>query len=150
MEEALEKYSLALQMSEKKLKAAAKMAKLGYWELNLINFELTWSQEMYDVYEVDPTTFFPTHTTFLDLIQPQDLDQIRQVWEGIENGQTEFELIFQTKPLQGKTRWIQDRSQYEFNPHTQEKWLRGTSQDITDQKAEALKLSLFERIVGGG
>lgn len=149
MEEALEKYSLALQMSEKKLKAAAKMAKLGYWELNLINFELTWSQEMYDVYEVDPTTFFPTHTTFLDLIQPQDLDQIRQVWEGIENGQTEFELIFQTKPLQGKTRWIQDRSQYEFNPHTQEKWLRGTSQDITDQKAEALKLSLFERIVGG-
>ena len=46
----------AIVASEKQLREAQKMAKLGSWEWDAKNDEVRWSEEMYNLFEVEPGT----------------------------------------------------------------------------------------------
>src|SRR5690606_36640089 len=55
-----------------KLKTAQEIAKLGYWEHNLTNNELFWSDQVYEIWEVDKINFKPTVKSFFESVIPED------------------------------------------------------------------------------
>jgi PAS domain S-box-containing protein len=55
-----------------RLHLASEIASLGYWTNNLVTSEIQWSDEIYNIFEVDPKTFTLTLDSVLERIHPDD------------------------------------------------------------------------------
>ena len=67
-----------LRRSEHGLAEAQRIAHLGNWDLNLMNNVLTWSDEIYRIFEIDPDKFGASYDAFLDAIHPDDRERGEQ------------------------------------------------------------------------
>ena len=55
----------ALLESERRLERAQEIAHLGSWELDLVNNRLSWSDEVYRIFGLQPQEFGATYEAFL-------------------------------------------------------------------------------------
>lgn len=61
------------------LKGTQSLARVGAWELDLLTNELSWSDETYRIFEVDPEEFFPTTENALSFYTPESRLKIASV-----------------------------------------------------------------------
>jgi len=66
----LKRTEAALKRSERGLAVAQRIAHMGSWEWNIQTGELSWSEELFRIYGLDPNTTVPNMTTFADFIHP--------------------------------------------------------------------------------
>ena len=57
----------ALQESERRLREAQKMAQLGYWSWDVRSGIVEWSEEVYNIFHLDPKEFTPQIDSILAL-----------------------------------------------------------------------------------
>ncbi|MGF1546125.1 MAG: EAL domain-containing protein [Thiotrichales bacterium] len=76
-----------LKFSEARLSNAQRIARLGYWEWNLVSRELQWSPTMYVMFEVSPESFQVSCDAFIELIHPADREIFREKLERAQAGQ---------------------------------------------------------------
>jgi len=62
----------ALRESEMFLKRAQEIAHLGSWTLDLVRNRLTWSDEVYRIFGLQPQEFGATYEAFIDHVHPDD------------------------------------------------------------------------------
>lgn len=62
----------ALRESEDFLKRAQEIAHLGSWKLDLASNRITWSDEVYRIFGLQPQEFSATYEAFLEHIHPDD------------------------------------------------------------------------------
>jgi PAS domain S-box-containing protein len=72
----------ALRESEERLKRAQEIAHLGSWELDLIQNRLTWSDEVYRIFGLQPQEFGATYETFLERVHPDDCASVDNAYSG--------------------------------------------------------------------
>ncbi|HLY95873.1 MAG TPA: PAS domain S-box protein, partial [Sideroxyarcus sp.] len=65
-----------LRRSEHGLAEAQRIAHLGNWELDLVRNVLTWSDEIYRIFEIDPERFGASYEAFLNGIHPDDREMV--------------------------------------------------------------------------
>jgi PAS domain S-box-containing protein len=134
-----------LQVSEDRLKKTGIMAKVGWWELDLINNSLLWSDEVRRIHEVEEGY----HPTVEQAIGFYRKDVRQKVADCVENAirlgkNFEFELPLVTKL--GNHKWVLSRGEVIFDG---QKVCRvfGTFQDITQQYIATQKINdLNERL----
>ncbi|HEX5670017.1 MAG TPA: CHASE domain-containing protein, partial [Sulfuricurvum sp.] len=63
-----EAYNQKMTTITKNLNEAQKLAKVGSWDLNLLNGVLAWSDEIYEIFEIDPQLHDPSYESFLNAI----------------------------------------------------------------------------------
>jgi PAS domain S-box-containing protein len=61
-----------LQQSQARLELAQAITHLGSWELDLATGRGVWSQEMYRLFQRDPTTHPPVFEEFIQIVHPED------------------------------------------------------------------------------
>ena len=61
-----------LRENESRLREVQRITRLGSWELDLNSNELSWSDENYRTFGVDPNEFEPSYERFLSLVHPDD------------------------------------------------------------------------------
>ena len=71
-----------LRWSEELLVQAQAIAHLGSWELDLIENRLTWSDEVYRIFGLQPQEFAATYEAFLDRVHPDDLVKVDDAYTG--------------------------------------------------------------------
>jgi PAS domain S-box-containing protein len=130
----------ALRQSETKLKAAQRIAQVGNWEFDLNSKTVTWSEEIYRIYEADPQTFMLRPDTMIQRIHPEDLDRFQQtIINPIHIGQT-FDTDLKILTQTGKTHYIQVKGEPIANHQGKiSKWV-GTVADITHRKQAELQI----------
>ena len=62
----------ALRKSQTHLNETQRIAHVGSWEYDEQTGELTWSNEIYQIFGVRPNAFHPTRDGFIDFIHPDD------------------------------------------------------------------------------
>lgn len=122
---------LALQRSEANLKRAQAVAKIGSWRLELEHGNLEWSDETYHLFGIAVDTPM-NYETFLACIHPDDLDQVQNAWQAALDGEPyriEHRIL-----VDGKTLWVEERAELEFDDAGECLAGVGTVQDVTERK----------------
>ncbi|MFN2430185.1 MAG: PAS domain S-box protein, partial [Cryomorphaceae bacterium] len=137
---------LALMKSEKKLKTAASIAKLGYWDLDLDTNELNWSDEVYDIWEQNPAKFKPNYERFASTIHPEDLRRFEDEQEKSRKGEQELNVYHRIITPKGEVKWVHELGRLVRDSSGYLIRFEGTVQDVTEQKREEQKSILMNSV----
>ena len=122
-----------LRNSEADLKRAQAIAKLGSWTYNPSGL-ISWSDELYRIYGVNPESFTPTVESFINLIHPEDKTAMRAMVNACASGESPRELEFRVILPDGTVRFISGRGEIVHNDTDNQIHMAGTAQDITERK----------------
>ncbi len=138
----------ALKESELRLREAQRIAQVGSWELDLASGRLSWSDEIFRLFEIDPAEFGASYEAFLERVHPDDRERVRLAYaESLENC-APYEVIHRLLMPDGRIKWVSERCETHYDENGKALRSTGTVQDITERKQgeEALRLyaNVFE------
>ena len=143
--EALSVVSRDLQESKARLEEAQRSAHLGYWEWDLATDRVTWAEETFRIYGLQPREHPIELAELREMIHPEDRELVFRTAEGALRGGTRPDVEHRIVRPTGEVRIV--HSQGEVNRDASGKPCRmfGTIQDITERKRaeEALQQSQF-------
>jgi len=134
-----------LRASTGSLMDAQRIANVGSWRLDLSNDEVSWSDEMFRLLEIDPSQTSASYQAFLDAIHPADRDAVRQTYAETLNSRTPFDMAYRLLTRDGRIKWLHARGKIDFDADGKPLRSQGTVQDISERRLieESLrKLSL--------
>jgi PAS domain S-box-containing protein len=123
--------------SEKSLNDAQKLAKVGNWELNLNTMEQTWSREHYRIFELEETPADELYEAYRSKIHPGDVETLDKiVSDGINKGGS---FVFEHRVVcnDGSIKFVIGKGETHMDSDGKNKIMRGTVQDVTEQKKAA-------------
>lgn len=131
---------LQVKEHEQKLQAAQALAKIGNWELDLRTDELYWSDQIYNIFEIDPNNFKASYESFLELIHPEDKKLFNDLY--MHSLQTGEKYIVQHRLMMkdGRVKYVEVKGGSTFNENGKPIKSIGTVQDITHLKQIEIEL----------
>jgi len=125
----------AHQKSARSLSEAQRIAHIGSWELDMNGSGLTWSDEVYRIFEVDPGGFRASYEAFLELIHPQDRASVDSAFAASVRDRTPYEIEHRISMRDGRIKHVQERCETFYDADGRHLRSVGTVQDITDRKS---------------
>jgi PAS domain S-box-containing protein len=129
-----------LKISEERLKKAQQIAKLGHWELDIVNNKLMWSDEIYRIFDIKPQEFDATYEAFLNNIHPEDRDKVNEAYTSSLKNKTDYEIEHRLLLKSGKIKYVLEKCHTEYNELGNPILSIGTVSDITELKEKENKL----------
>jgi PAS domain S-box-containing protein len=132
-----------LDVSNTRLKAAGQTAKLGYWTHDLTNGCITWSDEMFDIFERNREDFQVNIENLTNAFHPDHRGQLKTISPKKIPGRNYVEEEHKILAPDGRVKWILERIIPTNNDEGVPIRLDGIVLDITDRKKaeEAIALS---------
>jgi PAS domain S-box-containing protein len=131
----------ALRESETRLTEAQRIAHIGSWELNLADKRLTWSDEIFRIFDIAPQRFGASYEAFLELVHPHDRDLVNRAYMKSVANRTPFDIVHRLLLPDGRIKFVRERCETSYAEDGHPLRSIGTVQDITEQKhaEEALR-----------
>ncbi|MEN8261270.1 MAG: PAS domain S-box protein [Pseudomonadota bacterium] len=124
-----------LENERERLRNAQRLGKVGSWEWDSGIKRITWSNESYELFDLEPDQFDQSVSGFLGLVHPEDKPtvtrQVKALVAEPNRSQSEFRIL---TPTNGQ-RFVRFTSEPVLDKHGRLQRIRGTVQDITDRKA---------------
>ncbi|MEG3879267.1 PAS domain S-box protein [Microcoleus sp. herbarium7] len=129
------KAETAIRNSQRQLKEAQRLAHVGNWELDAATGTVTWSEELFRIFGLEPAESAPSRAEQVALIYPEDLELWgTQVQRGIDEA-APFDFDFRVYRPDGSLRQVNALGRAETDASGSVVKLFGTAIDITERKA---------------
>ncbi|MBL8450146.1 MAG: PAS domain S-box protein [Dechloromonas sp.] len=127
-----------LRESQHQLNAAQRIAHLGSWYLNLQTNQVTWSEELFRMYDFDPEAPIPPYTESQKLFTPDSWQRLNTALQQCQELGVSYELELELVRTNGSKGWMLARGEQVKESNGIAVGVRGIVQDITERKnAEA-------------
>ncbi len=137
----------ALRLSQTRLEAAQARAKMGSWEYYPETQTGYWSKEMFRIYGLDPAQDYPSMGQFLELIHPEDRQQVQTSQMQSLYSLEPISIDYRTNPAHGPERHLNATVHTVKDQDGHPIYLAGTVMDITERKqAEAMREELIAEL----
>jgi PAS domain S-box-containing protein len=113
------------------LMLAESVGHMGHWHWDIVTDKLTWSDQVFAIHGVDPTTFPLTFAAAFDTVHPDDRAHVRTVFDGAVAGRAAFEFDCRIQRGDG-VRTIICKGQPEFDAGGAVNAMFGVIADVTD------------------
>ncbi len=145
-----------LKDTARRLNEAQRLAHIGSWELDLVHDKLSWTDEIYRIFEIDPEKFGATYEAFLEAIHPDDREAVNVAYTNSLKTKSPYSIEHRLLFSDGRIKYVHEQCETYFEgdkPIVS----TGTVQDITNRKLaeEALKESewryreIFDNVLDG-
>ncbi|MCB2182220.1 MAG: PAS domain S-box protein [Desulfobulbaceae bacterium] len=123
-----------LQQTATRLREAQRIAHIGSWELDLINNTLTWSDEIYRIFEIDPEKFSPSYEAFLDTVHPEDRKAVDRAFTDSLKSRIPYSVDHRLLFPDGRIKHVHEQCETFYDAEGRPLRSVGTVQDITERK----------------
>ncbi|PIW44469.1 MAG: hypothetical protein COW18_12950 [Zetaproteobacteria bacterium CG12_big_fil_rev_8_21_14_0_65_54_13] len=143
-----------LRISERTLREAQQTAHIGSWT-NDFDGHISWSDELYHIYDVSPEDFTPTTENIIQLVHPDDRPLLQQWFDDCLAEQKPDPIVLRYIRPDGSLRYIKRQGELICDAEGKPSHMTGTAQDITEQKEleeqfqQAQKMEALGTLVGG-
>lgn len=126
----------ALRESDKRMNRSQEIAHIGSWELDLVNNQLYWSDEVYRIFGLEPQEFGATYEAFLEAVHPDDREAVDEAYSGsIREGRDTYEIEHRVlRKLTGEVRIVHEKCEHFRNVDGEIIRSVGMVHDITEHK----------------
>ncbi len=117
-----------LQQSEELYKQAQALTHIGNWSWDIIKNELSWSEELYNIFEMDLRKEKISLEKFIGCIHPEDKDNI------LLNIKKPHDLYYRIIVGNEKIKFVHGKGEVLLDENDVPCKMIGTSQDVTEEK----------------
>ena len=135
-----------LHVSEERLGRAQEIAHLGSWELDLVTNKLTWSDEVYHIFGLQPQQVGATYEAFLEAVHPDDRELVNDAYSSsIRDGRDTYEIEHRVvKRSSGEIRIVHEKCEHFRNEAGEIVSSIGMVHDITIRKKAEEAMQRFQ------
>lgn len=132
----------SLQESEARLREAQKLAHLGYWIVDIKTGKVKWSDEIYEIFQLDPKSFTPDKDSIIAQSPwPKDRERDEKIFQETINSKKPGSYEQRFLRPDGSIGYYFSRFQGIYDDTGELLEIKGTIQDITKRKQQELELS---------
>ena len=130
-----------IRQSEAQLNEAQRIAHIGSWQLDILNNVLSWSDEIYKMFEIDPEKFGAFYEAFLDAIHPDDREAVNFAYTNSLNTRTPYAIDHRLLFGDGRIKYVHEQCETFYDADGRPIRSLGTVHDVTERKQaeEALR-----------
>jgi len=144
----LEASTRQLIQSEERRSLALLAGNMGSWDLDLANGDWLWDEGQYRIFGLDPKDFTPTLDRVSPLIDPDDLQRLKQMVADFSSGDAKsYQTEFRVYRPDGKVRWCLGTAAPTADASGRAVRISGVTTDITDRKEAEERQTLLVREV---
>lgn len=128
------------------LTKSQEIGKIGSWYYDMKNNTLEWTDECYKIFGIDKNIKM-NYEKIMKHVHPDDVDYVEKEWQEkskINNYDIEHRII-----VDGKIKWVREKSETIYNDNNEPIKAVGMVQDITEQKESQEKIknqkNIFEK-----
>jgi diguanylate cyclase (GGDEF)-like protein/PAS domain S-box-containing protein len=136
----------ALLESRQRLNEAQRIAKVGSWELNLATDHLEWSDEIFRIFEIDPTNFGGSYEAFLNAIHPADRKSVHRAYTRSLQNHQPYEITHRLLFPDGRIKWVHEACETVYDASGRPLVSRGTIQDVTERQLAEQTIQLYANV----
>ncbi len=133
-----------LRNNEHRLKEAQRVAHIGDWNLDLVENVLTWSDEIYQLFELDPEKFSPSYEAFLEAIHPDDRNLVNKAYTESVSSKKPYDIEHRLLMKDGRVKYVNERCETYYSEDGKPLRSFGTVHDITERKHAEERLRISE------
>ncbi|GAC1598428.1 MAG: hypothetical protein NVS3B21_23930 [Acidimicrobiales bacterium] len=122
----------ALQEREHDLAEAQRLAHLGSWSWDLASGKVTWSQEMFRIFGLEPDEFVPSYEAFFSRVHPEHRARIETIVQKALTTREEVSYSFPILLPDGEEVWVQARARIDVDGGGAAVRMHGTVRDGDD------------------
>jgi PAS domain S-box-containing protein len=128
----------ARRQSEERLERAQEIAHLGSWELDVANHRLTWSDEVYRIFGLQPQEFGATYEAFLECVHPDDRAAVDAAYSGsLRENRNAYEIEHRVvRRDNGEVRFVHEKCEHVRDATGKVIRSIGMVHDITERKRD--------------
>ncbi len=125
--------------SEARLKDAQRMAHIGNWEHDHVTGRVSWSEEVFRTFGLDPALHTASYQAFIDAVHPDDRERVAAAFEASVRDHQPYDVVHRLRLPDGTEKHAH---QLGVTTYDGERPLRslGTVQDITEMRTAQLAL----------
>jgi PAS domain S-box-containing protein len=130
-----------LLKSDTHLKTAQRIGKLGSWEYEINTGKITWSDEVFRIYGLEPSLYPPSYEELQLYFHPDDWQHFNQTVQTAISIEQSYDLEHRLIQPSGKLIYVISRGEMIYNTSGQLTRIIGTAMDITDRKLAEAELT---------
>lgn len=140
LEKQVEQRTAEISKAMAQLHDAQHIAQVGSWELDLSTGSLIWSDEIYQLFELDKKQFGATYEAFLNAIHPEDRAAVNSAYQRSLQTREAYEITHRLLMSDGRVKYVDERGESYFDADGKPIRSVGTVQDVSKLKQAELAL----------
>jgi PAS domain S-box-containing protein len=137
----------ALRSNTERLSLALEAAQAGTWVWDLRTNQNDWSEELWQVYGLEPHSCEPSYDAWRQTIHPDDRAKTEQAVGEASRNETEINAEWRVRGTDGALRWLMSRGKPERDSSGKVVRYNGIVIDITARKQTEERLQANERLL---
>ncbi len=131
-----------LRKASRRLRRAQSIATMGYWDWNIVENDLYWSDDVYRIFGLPHTAFGADYEAFLSCVHPEDLTHVQDSVDAALRGEREYSIDHRIILPSGEVRYVHEQAEVIFDDARRPLRMDGIVQDISERKKQELALKL--------
>jgi PAS domain S-box-containing protein len=133
----------AIRAGQERLAEAQRIAHIGSWSWDVATNSVTWSDELFRIYGLEPGASPATFEAYLERVHAEDRDRVRSAVERTVETREPFEHDYRIVRPDGTERWVHARGQVTDHADRAGRFA-GYCHDITERRAAEAERTRLE------
>lgn len=124
------------QEADERFRMAVDAARIGAWEWDILENQVTWNDRIYEIHQLKPGQFGGTVEDFANLVHPEDRARVHEAVQRSLRERVPYEIEFRSILPSGQVQWLTTHGRIICDADGTARRLVGVTLDITQRKLD--------------